>query len=373
MGAGVAPRLSRRCRIAMQCGRSFMQPMPGVPGSPDSDASISHTRCAFVRDAMPRFSPGLLGRPKVAARMTTSWQNRVLSPVLRWLVRPVLFPRVVTPRRLENGYRWSRVIERLSLSPHGAVIEAAQLTNCAAEWLSVDGHNERVVLHFHGGGYSLFSPRSYRDFNARLARAAYARVFSVDYRQGPAHGLSAAVDDGLDAYSHLLARGYRAERIVIVGDSAGGHLTLSTLIALRARGLPQPAGAIAISPWTNLAADFPSVEQNRHTDVLLDADSVRAMGIFHARGRPLKDPALSPAFADYTGIAPLQIMASGSEVLRDDARAVREAATAAGVFVHYEEYPGLPHAFPGLANVLPEARASIRSMARFILSRTGAA
>lgn len=302
--------------------------------------------------------------------MTSSWQNRILGPILKLTIKPIAFPREVTPKNLDIGYRLSRQLEQLVPSPRALNIEAVRLPFCPAEMLSIDGHNERVVLHLHGGGYNILSPRIYRDFNARLARESRARIFSVDYRQGSSNAWPASVDDSVMAYEYLLKLGYRNTQIVVAGDSAGGHLTLCTVLALRDRGLPQPACAIAISPWTNMACDFPSAEMHRHTDVLLDIDAVRGLGRFYARGRDLKDPSISPAFANYGGIAPLYIIASTSEVLLDDARAARDAAMKFGVSVRYDEFQDMPHAFPGMALVLPEAKVAIKNMAEFILTFT---
>ncbi len=295
-----------------------------------------------------------------------SWQSRLLSPALKHLLKPVLFPRKPTVGKLELGAALSRQLERLSPYPRQLQLDHVKLSHCQAEWISPLKHTSRVVLYLHGGGYNVLSPRLYRDFNTRLGTAAQAHVLAVDYRQGARHPWPAALDDALEAYHYLLAQGYESAQIVVAGDSAGGHLTLSLLLALRDRGLGQPAGAIPLSPWTNLAGDFPSMEENRHSDVVLHTDAIRAMGRFHARGRDLRDPAISPAFANYQGLAPLYIIASSSEILRDDARAVRDAARQAGVRVRYEEMADLPHAYTSMTGLLPEARATVDDMARFI-------
>lgn len=300
----------------------------------------------------------------------SSWQNRLLSPVLKYTFKIGSIPLNPNPRNLHLRASISRRLERLSPYPRNVLVEPLRLPRCSAEWISTQDHADRVVLQLHGGGYNMLSPRFYRDFNARLATAARARVLAVDYRTGAGHTWPSPVEDALFAYHHLLACGYSNSQVVIVGDSAGGHLTLTTLLALRDRGLPMPAGAIAISPWGNFAGDFPSMEENRHRDVMLGTDAIRALGRFHARGQDLKSPEISPAFACYEGIPPLFLIATECEILRDDARAVRDAAIAAGVAVRYHEAHDLPHAYPSMSHVLPEARHAVSNMADFIRNVT---
>lgn len=250
---------------------------------------------------------------------SASWQNRVIGPLFRAAIRPLAFPLEPTPAKLRIGQAVSHWLERLLPYPPGA------------------------------------------------------RVLAVDYRQGADHPWPEAVDDAVSAYRYLLDAGHRHDNIVIAGESAGGHLTLSTVLALRDRGLPRPAGAIAMSPWTNLAGDFPAMDENRGRDVMLHTDAVRALGRFHARGRDPKSPEISPAFADFRDLPPLFILASDSEILRDDARAARDAALAAGVSVRYVEAPGLPHAWAAMPAVLPEARQAMEEMTGFIREVTSAA
>lgn len=295
-----------------------------------------------------------------------SWQNRLLAPALKRTFKPLAFPRRPTAGKLGARATLSRQLERLAPYMRGATVEPVTLPHCSAEWVSPQHHADRVVLQLHGGGYTIFSPRFYRDFNVRLGTAAKAKVLAVNYRKAGKHAWPAPVDDVVHAYQHLLDLGYRNDQIVMVGDSAGGHLTLCTLLALRDRQLPMPAGGIAASPWANLAGDFPAMDENRHRDVILHADAIRALGRFHARGKHLKSPEISPAFASYEGLPPLFLLATDCEILRDDVRAVRDAALRAGVTVRYHEAQGLPHAYPSLSFILPEARQAVSDMADFI-------
>ena len=150
--------------------------------------------------------------------------------------------------------------ERVFATPSDVSVEIAQTPDRAAEWLTPPGARaDAVVLYFHGGGYAIGSPRSHRHLAAALARAAGTRALLLDYRLAPEHPFPAALDDAVAAYEWLLARGIAPGRIVFGGDSAGGGLTVATLLALRDRGMPRPGGGVCISPWVDLTCSARSV------------------------------------------------------------------------------------------------------------------
>ena len=295
-----------------------------------------------------------------------SWQARLLNPLLKYTVRPVLFPRVATPGRMRLTARAFAQVEKLRPYPASAQFEPVLDAGFEGEWVSTGKPASKVMLYFHGGGYMIMSPRGYRDFTATLARAFSVRVLAVDYRQGADHPWPAPLHDALASYDWLLDQGIEAHDIIIGGDSAGGHLALSTLLAIRDLGLPRPRGGVLLSPWTNMGCDFLSHDANRDSDVLLDLAAVRSNAVFQCQGSELRDPANSPAFADYHGLPPLHIVASLSEILLDDARAARDAALAAGVEVDYHEWADMPHVFPTFYPLLPEAKTALDDMTRFV-------
>src|SRR5690606_26794487 len=221
----------------------------------------------------------------------------------------------------------------------------------------------------HGGGYFSCSPRTHRPITWRLSAAARRPVLALDYRQGPVHKLADSLSDALDAYHCLLERGYEPEDMIVAGDSAGGHLTLATLLALRDRGLGLPSAAVCLSPWTDLT-DFPR-RANRWQDPMLPAGRVRWLARRWTDGLDPRDPLVSPVLGDFTGLPPLMIVTGSTELLRDEARRVAERARTSGVPVTYEEWPRMPHVFPILADVLPEARLAFRHMSLALAAVAG--
>jgi len=225
-----------------------------------------------------------------------------------------------------------------------------------------------AVLYLHGGGYVIGSTESHRFMTAGIAAAGGISVLGIDYRLAPEHPCPAAIDDAVIAYQWLLSQGIRSDNLVIAGDSAGGGLTLTTLLALRDRGLPLPAAAVCISPWCDMTLSGASLTANAGTDYLT-VEGLRAYAKQYQHDLPPTDPRVSPLFADLSGLPPLLIQAGGAEVLLDDAREVARRAEEAGVEVSLEVTPHQVHVWHSFADVDRGARNAIERVARFARDR----
>lgn len=257
--------------------------------------------------------------------------------------------------------------ERLPV-PRSARITAVRAA-VPAEWV-VDERAEpgsgRVVLHLHGGAYTMGSPRTHRGLAAALSRVSRAPVLVPDYRLAPEHVFPAALDDAEAVYRWLLEHhGADPAGIVVSGDSAGGGLGLALLVRLRDAGLPLPAGYVGISPWTDLAGTGGSVQELAAIDPWLTAGLLRPAAAVYAGDTPLDDPLVSPLYADLAGLPPLLVHVGGHEILRDDARRLVARARAAGVAASVGKFPGLWHVFHVFPGV-PEARDALREIGGFI-------
>ena len=227
----------------------------------------------------------------------------------------------------------------------------------------------RCILYLHGGGYILMSPQTHRSITTRLAAWSEARLFALDYRLAPEHPFPAALDDAVAAYRALIEAGTAPDRIVVAGDSAGGGLALALLLALRDAGDRLPAGAVVFSPWTDLAAAGQSIVDNDRTEALLSGDLIAPTARLYLGDTPATNPLASPVYADLTGLPPLLVQVSDSEVLLDDSRRVVESAKRSGVNATLRIWHGLPHVWQFFARVLPEGRAALREAAAFIDAR----
>jgi acetyl esterase/lipase len=230
------------------------------------------------------------------------------------------------------------------------------------------GASERVLLYLHGGGFVMCSPWTHGPTAVAIARAAGVRALLPDYRLAPEHPFPAALDDCLAVYRWLLAEGVAPEKIVIGGDSAGGNLALATLLSLRDAGLPMPAGAICLSPATDMTASGESFRTHAGDEVLLTVPFCRAVGPMYCGQTPPTAPLVSPLFGDLRGLPPLLVHVGTRELLLDDSVRLAERARAAGVDVTLKIWEGLWHAFQLFA-VFPEARQAIAELGAFVRTR----
>src|ERR1700756_3861329 len=128
---------------------------------------------------------------------------------------------------------------------------------------------ERAVLYLHGGGYVAGGPAHYRHFTWRIADALSATVWVLAYRLAPEHPFPAALEDAAEACACLAGNASERRRLFVMGDSAGGGLTLALLLKLRDEEKSLPRAAIALSPWTDLALTGPSLKTNASADPML--------------------------------------------------------------------------------------------------------
>lgn len=222
-------------------------------------------------------------------------------------------------------------------------------------WFVPRGHTRPLtLLYFHGGGYAFHAAVS-RHFVAMLAQHLQLRIFAPDYRLTPEHPHPAQIDDALAAYRHLLASGVSARRLVIGGDSAGGHLTLMLLAGLRGAALPQPALALAISPWTDIGRRGASQFGHDRYDMVQGWQTLHYARWLKA-GSGRTDAELSPIGQDFRGCAPMYLQAGGKEILVDMIRDFARAASGQGAAVRLDVWPHMTHEFQAYGRLLPESR-----------------
>jgi epsilon-lactone hydrolase len=238
-----------------------------------------------------------------------------------------------------------------------------------AEWcIPPDVRSCGTLLYLHGGGYCIASIRDYREFAGRLAKATRCRVLSVEYRLAPEHPFPAALNDAIRAYRWLRAS-QPGQDIIIGGDSAGGGLSMSLLISLRDAGEHLPCGAILISPSTDLAKEGASMQSRAAVDPIVTPETTQRYAKAYAGERSVKEPLISPLYADLAKLPPLLILVGDCERLLDDSTRLAEKARAAGTQVRIEIWNEMVHIWPFFAALLPEGRAAIERMAEFVDER----
>ncbi len=274
---------------------------------------------------------------------------------------------------IEQSRKTLAAIDRAFPAPPDVDIEPLALESCDAEWLRPQQVADRTVLYFPGGGWVLRSPRIHRQIAARIANAANATMLLVFYRLAPEHPFPAGLQDCVESYAWLLSRGTDPSRIVIGGDSAGGNLTLATLLALRDLEQPSPAGAFTISACTDMSisggnAVFEAEEDYSFVPELPD-DPDKDPRLLYAGGDPevLDHPYASPVRGNLEGLCPLLMQVGGGEWLLQHSTRFGDRAREAGVEAEVEVWDQQPHVWHSMP--LPEAEQAYLHIADFIRYR----
>ncbi|MHB0859354.1 MAG: alpha/beta hydrolase [Anaerolineae bacterium] len=248
-----------------------------------------------------------------------------------------------------------------------------QVDGMPAEWVLAPGADPNLrLLYLHGGGYVSGSGAFYLTMAAHISAAAHCAVLLPDYRLAPEYPFPAGLEDCLRAYAWMLANGPSGpaptNAAFVAGDSAGGGLTLATLLALRDRAQPMPAAGIGISAWTDLTLAGESIQSEAANDPIMSPLSLPSFAALYLGETDPRTPLASPLFGDYRGIPPLLIQVGEHEIIRDDSVRVAAKAQADGVRVQLEVWPGMFHVFTSHEPLLPEAREAIAHMAAFMRS-----
>jgi acetyl esterase/lipase len=254
--------------------------------------------------------------------------------------------------------------------PDGIEVEEAAIGGVRGEWVRARrARRDAAILYLHGGGYVIGSPASHRHLVAAISEAAGLSVFVPHYRLAPEHPFPAAVEDAVACYNGLLDGGISAPRLAIVGDSAGGGLTIAALVALRDRKIPLPAAAVALSPWTDLTAGGESHRSRAARDPMVGAEGLHGMAAAYLAGVDATTPLASPLFADLKGLPPILIQVGTEEVLFSDAINLAARAEAAGVEVSTEAWGGMMHVWHIFHTILGEGRDAVARIGTFLTAR----
>ena len=225
-----------------------------------------------------------------------------------------------------------------------------------------DLRREGVMLYLHGGGYACGEMDYATGFGAMLSDITGMRVFCAAYRLAPEHPYPAAMEDALESYQYLLAKGYDPKNIVLCGESAGGGLCYALCLLLKQKQLPTPGCVVSISPWTDLTASGPSYEENKEKDPSMRIKALDFYANCYTKDR--EDPLVSPIFGDLTGLPPTIIFVGGDEILLSDAEILHQRLTQSNVTAQLVVKPERWHGY--LLYGLPEDKGDLALLNRFL-------
>ncbi len=280
------------------------------------------------------------------------------------IFRKSLFIHKTEPNTIRVGFER---VSNLTKFPRFVTKEEVKYAGSAAAWFTPDDYSKsKTILYLHGGGYVMGSYNTHRALIGRIARAAGCKALAINYRKAPENAYPLALEDVLAAYKQMIADGY--ENIFIMGDSAGGGLTLALLQLIRKQKLPKAAGAVLLSPWTDLTLSGDSIESKKHNDPLITPYLLKIFAKRYYANADPTDPLLSPHFADVKGFPPTLIQVGGNEVLFDDSIRMANKLKEAGVKVQLNIYDNMMHVWQFFGGIVPEANKAIDEIGEFVKS-----
>ena len=247
----------------------------------------------------------------------------------------------------------------------------SEVDGIPCEWVIAERADPELrLLYLHGGGYVSGSGAFYLAMAAHLSAMAGCVVLLPDYRLAPEHPFPAALEDCIRVHEWLTLSGPEgpapAKATFVGGDSAGGGLTLATLLALRDRKSPLPTAGIALSAFADLTLAGESIRSEAEFDPIMSPRCLPHFVNLYLGDHDARHPYASPVFGDYTGIPPLLFQVGEHEIIRDDS--VRTAAKAQddGVDVTLEIWQGMFHVFQSHEPLLPEGREALEHTVTFM-------
>jgi acetyl esterase/lipase len=304
----------------------------------------------------------------VEALPAPSLRARILTRLVRLLVKR--WPRGDYRALVRRARRLFGLPPWLSFAvSFGVHYERIASTDLCGEWIipQANDFDDRVLLYLHGGGYVSCSPQSHRPVTAALARLLHHRVFALEYRLAPESPFPAAVDDAAHAFVWLIDHGFQPQNIAIAGDSAGGGLAIATLLRLRSTQQPLPACAACLSPWLDLTGECNY--RNAESCAMFLPEDVPAFAEIYLNGISPRMPEASPVFGELTGLPPLLIQASSTELLLDEAMRLHQNAMQSGVDSNLRVYSGVPHVWQMFIFLMPEAATALNEIAAFVAAK----
>ena len=269
-----------------------------------------------------------------------------------------------------KGPQWSRemiaaqtskssVMERISVEP----FTLADVPGLMITPQSLDPSVKRILVYFHGGGYVTGGAKGYLAFTARLADQSQLLTYCPDYSLSPEHPFPRPQEDCYRVLT-AIAVAHPEHQLIVMGDSAGGALAISSVLHGKPETRKRIAGLGLISPWVDPTADSGSIVTNVPNDMFTQEILVESYAS-HMQGADPLDGRASFVHANLANFPPMLIQVAGGEVFYDQVKDFAQRAQEAGVDCVLEEFPTQFHVFQTLAHGFPEAKQARASLARF--------
>ena len=286
--------------------------------------------------------------------------------IVRFMTRQY-FKRITLDADVQRMRAAWNVMEGKSSVAKGVQVRQATIEGIHCEWLVPEGCDGAPVLYYlHGGAYLMGSPQTHRRMVSHIARASGMRALVPNYRLAPEHRFPAAIEDSIAVYRSLLEAGTDPAAMAIAGDSAGGNLTMATLLALRDAGDPLPTAVCLMSPWLDLAAEGESMDSRAKHDPWFRSEDIPEIVEKYCSKYDTKNPLVSPVYADPSNLPPTLIQVGDHEILLSDSTRMADKISEAGGSVTLQIWPDMWHVFQLFVGLMPESKRAINDISTFL-------
>jgi acetyl esterase/lipase len=305
----------------------------------------------------------------------SSFKSRIINFLIRnnHIFRGKFKKEVVDFNTSIQGFRdrCEKGAARFGKTPKEITLREQIIEGIKAEWhIPENTDKSRIIMYVHGGGYVSGSCSDHRGVVSKFAKATGYSTLIYDYRLAPEHPFPAALDDSVKIYQWLLDSGYKAENIIIAGESAGGGLCLAILLALKERNITLPKAAVAISPWTDHTCSSDSYKtKNKVSPAPINSWTV--FSTYYIGNNNAANPLISPLFGDLSGLPPIFINSAVDDELFEDGEKFYQNAKLAGVDITFRAGHGMIHCYPLLAPMFDEATEAMDEICKFIRKHFG--
>ncbi len=293
-----------------------------------------------------------------------SFQNFVMQWFLRWkrFQRRNESLNIAVERARFEAYKRFIPVEDVTVTRIGA-------NGVPCEWIiPQEVREDRIIYFIHGGGYVMGSNEAYRGLMSKIAKVCKAKLLTVEYALAPEQPFPMALSQITLVYEWL-QRQVKDEKIITIGDSAGGGLVLSLFQKLREESIPLPSACVLIAPWVDMELKQPSIERLAKQDVILSKKRLAAAAKLYAGDVPKDNSYLSPINADFTGFPPTLIQLGTHDILLDEGKLLAKKMEAAGVDVQLEIWEKMIHVWHIVGDRVPEAVKAINQIATYVAAK----
>lgn len=292
------------------------------------------------------------------------WFKRLLKRILK----PIFNPRVpiqVQRTTLELLAKSTIIPRGVDFTTYtvGSIECLMSQTKTAAKNSRNNKASDPVILFLHGGAYCIGKPSIYKSFFGHLAKQSGLTIFAPDYRLAPENPYPAALDDALLVYQHLLNQ---YDKVIVMGDSAGGGLAVSLAVSLRDLKQTLPAALVLMSPLVDLTCSSNSHQSKADKDATMSKAWLMDCARHYVTHRPLDHPLCSPLFSPLHNMPRTLIQVGGDEILLDDAANLASKLDENHTDVTFTVYPDMWHVFQNQVDLIPESQQALAQIIQFL-------